>query len=138
MYDYWATYYYHTGMQSLVNYAGAAKLMERWQNPGDITDGPRMQYTYSTFGTGSYWNSHYLYDGDMVRLRDLTVNFNMPSNLISEIGVDTMNVYVKGTNIWTWTKDDVEFDPEIPPSNGFNNIYTPITKTWAIGLNLTF
>jgi hypothetical protein len=75
----------------------------------------------------------------MVRLRDLTVNFNMPSNLISEIGVDTMNVYVKGTNIWTWTKDDdVEFDPEIPPSNGFNNIYTPITKTWAIGLNLTF
>ena len=139
MYDYWATYYYHTGNQALINYAGAAKLMERWQQPGDITDVPRMQYTYSTFGTGSYWNSHYLYDGDMVRLRDLTVNFNMPSNLISEIGVDTMNVYVKGTNIWTWTKDDdVEFDPEIPPSNGFNNIYTPITKTWAIGLNLTF
>tara|TARA_B100001939_G_scaffold133433_1_gene115945 strand:+ start:4 stop:3060 length:3057 start_codon:yes stop_codon:yes gene_type:complete len=138
IYEYWATYYMHTGLQALRNYAGAAELMNRWQQPGDITDVPRMQYTYSTTGTGSYWNSRFLSDGDMVRLRDLTVNYRVPGNLVESAGLDAVNVYVKGTNIWTWTKADIEYDPEVPPANGFNNIYVPIPKSWQLGVNLTF
>jgi hypothetical protein len=138
IYEYWATYYMHTGLQSMRNYAGAAELMNRWQNPGDITDVPRMQYTTNTVATGSYWNSRFLSDGDMVRLRDLTVNYRVPGNLVESAGLDAVNVFVKGTNIWTWTKADIEYDPEVPPANGFNNIYVPIPKSWQLGVNLTF
>ena len=138
IYEYWSTYYMHTGLQALRNYAGAAELMNRWQNPGDVTDVPRMQYTYSTVGTGSYWNSRFLSDGDMVRLRDVTINYTFPRKLVGELGLDNLLLYVKGTNVWTWTKADIEYDPEVPPSNGFNQIFVPLPKSWQLGLNLTF
>jgi hypothetical protein len=45
---------------------------------------------------------------------------------------------VKGTNVWTWTKDDLPIEPEVSISSGQWNLWNPVPKTWALGLNLTF
>ena len=113
-------------------------LMNRWQQPGDITDVPRMRWTTSRTTAGSYHTDRFLYDGDFVRLRDLTVNYNFPSSLISEIGLDRLSVYVKGTNVWTWTKEDLPIEPEVSIASGQWQLWNPVPKTWALGLNLTF
>ena len=138
IYEQWAGYYLHSGLLSTMYYNGMSDLMDRWQQPGDITDVPRMRWTTSRTTAGSYHTDRFLYDGDFVRLRDLTVNYNFPSSLISEIGLDRLSVYVKGTNVWTWTKDDLPIEPEVSIASGQWQLWNPVPKTWALGLNLTF
>ena len=79
-----------------------------------------------------------MYDGDFIRLRDLTVNYNLPKSLLGNSGLDGVNVFVKGLNLLTWTKDkDLPFDPEIRMGGSWE-IYTPILKSVSVGANIKF
>ena len=40
--------------------------------------------------------------------------------------------------MWTWTKDDLQFEPEVSLSSGQYNFWAPVPKTWALGVNLSF
>ena len=112
--------------------------MDRWQNPGDITNVPRMRYSTSTSGTGSGNSTRFLYDGDYVRLRDLVIGYNVNSSAAEKLGFDSIALNVKGTNLWTWVKDDdLQVDPEVAFSGSWE-IYTPILKSISLGLNLKF
>ena len=127
----------HSGMLSSVYYQGAAELMNRWQQPGDVTDVPKMIWSTSRTLAGSYHSDRFLYDGDFIRLRDLVVNYDLPKSLVGEV-FDRASVYVKGTNVWTWTKEDFEIDPEVSLSSGQWNLWNPVPKSWTVGVNLTF
>ena len=137
IYEQWAGYYMHSGMLSSVYYQGAAELMNRWQQPGDVTDVPKMIWSTSRTLAGSYHSDRFLYDGDFIRLRDLVVNYDLPKSLVGEV-FDRASVYVKGTNVWTWTKEDFEIDPEVSLSSGQWNLWNPVPKSWTVGVNLTF
>ena len=138
IYEQWAGYYMHSGLLSVMYYQGAADLMNRWQQPGDVTDVPKMIYSTSRTTAGSYHNTRFLYDGDFIRLRDLTVNYQLPKSLLGNSGLSSASVYVKGTNVWTWTKDDFDFDPEVSLSSGQWNLWNPVPKSWTVGVNLNF
>ena len=134
IYEQWAGYYMHSGLLSVMYYQGAADLMNRWQQPGDVTDVPKMIYSTSRTTAGSYHNTRFLYDGDFIRLRDLTVNYQLPKSLLGNSGLSNASVYVKGTNVWTWTKDDFDFDPEVSLSSGqveFMESSTKILDCWC-------
>jgi len=138
VYERWAWYYLHSGRYSVQYYAASKRLLDRWQQPGDVTDVPKMRYTFSTATAGSGNSSRFLYDGDFVRLRDLTVNYNLPKSLLGNSGLDGVNVFVKGLNLLTWTKDkDLPFDPEIRMGGSWE-IYTPILKSVSVGANIKF
>ena len=138
VYERWAWYYLHSGRYSVQYYAASKRLLDRWQQPGDVTDVPKMRYTFSTATAGSGNTSRFLYDGDFVRLRDLTVNYNLPKSLLGNSGLDGVNVFVKGLNLLTWTKDkDLPFDPEIRMGGSWE-IYTPILKSVSVGANIKF
>ena len=64
--------YLNSGLRSVRSYQGDQRLMNRWQHPGDITDVPKMVYSSSSLLGGSATTSRHLYDGDFMRLRDLT------------------------------------------------------------------
>ena len=100
MYERWAWYYLHSGRYSVQYYAASKRLLDRWQQPGDVTDIPKMLYTFSTATAGSGNTSRFLYDGDFVRLRDLTVNYNLPKSLLGNSGLEGVNLFVKGLNIY--------------------------------------
>ena len=134
----WASYNLQSGQRSTLSYNGSQKLMERWQKPGDVTDVPKMRWSSSSTLTGSASSTRFLYDGDYVRLRDLVVGFNVSRGASERLGFDSIQINAKGTNIWTWIKDDdVSFDPEVGFGGGWN-IYTPIIKSISLGLNLKF
>ncbi len=138
IFESWASYNQQTGQRSLLSYNGSQKLLERWQNPGDVTDVPKMRWSSSSTLTGSATSTRFLYDGDYVRLRDLVIGYNVDQKATERLGFDSIQVNVKGTNIWTWVKDDdVSFDPEVSFGGGWN-IYTPIIKSISVGLNLKF
>ena len=138
IFERWNWYSQSTGLLSTRYYQGAASLMDRWQKPGDITNVPRMRYSTSTSATGSGTSTRFLYDGDYVRLRDLVVGYNVSNKAVESLGFDSIQVNVKGTNLWTWVKDDeLQTDPEVAFSGQWE-IYTPILKSISLGLNLKF
>jgi len=138
IFERWNWYSQQTGLFSTYYYQGAASLMDRWQQPGDITNVPRMRYSTSTSGTGSGTSTRFLYDGDYVRLRDLVIGYNIDRSAAEKLGFDSIGLTVKGTNIWTWVKDDgLQTDPEVAFSGQWE-IYTPIIKSISVGLNLKF
>ena len=138
IFERWNWYSQSTGLLSTYYYQGAASLMNRWQKPGDVTNVPRMRYSTSTATTGSGNSTRFLYDGDYVRLRDLVIGYNINSSAAESLGFDSIALNVKGTNLWTWVKDDdLQVDPEVAFSGSWE-IYTPILKSISVGLNLKF
>ena len=89
-------------------------------------------------GSGERATSRWLYDGSFLRLRDLTAAYYLPERIISRIGVSSFQVFLRGTNLWTFTKDrDLYMDPE-QAVNGNYDALTPATKTISFGIDLQF
>src|SRR5699024_3864184 len=106
----------------------------RWQEPGDETDVPKIIYN----GPESHRSSRWLADGSYVRLRDVTLSYNLPSEFLNKIKVRNANVYVRANNLITYIKDDrLRFDPEQSIS-GQQALRTPKNKTIVLGINIDF
>lgn len=121
--------------------------LNRWQNPGDITDVPQARlYGFNGYGHSTRW----LDDASFIRLRNLTLGYNIPKTVIDRIGFSAVKVYVSGTNLLTFT-DFPGYDPEArldsfdadldEPSglaSGQSFYSAPLAKTFAVGLNINF
>ena len=58
--------------------------------------------------------------------------------MLGNSGFDGVNIFVKGLNLFTWTKDkDLPIDPEVRMGGSWE-IYTPILKSISVGANLKF
>ena len=137
VFERWAWYSMHSGLRSTYYYQGDQRLMDRWQQPGDVTDVPKMVYSTSSLSGGSGTTSRFLYDGDFMRLRDLSLNYTLPKSATDAIGFNRVDIFVKGLNLFTWTKDELPFDPEVRASGNFR-ITTPPLKSVSLGVNLNF
>ncbi|MEL6922806.1 MAG: TonB-dependent receptor [Bacteroidota bacterium] len=112
-------------------------VLDRWQQPGDITDVPRFEWGNRT-NSNQRGSSRWIHDGTHVRLRNLTVAYNLPTSLVTKANMTSARVYLRGTNLLTWTRDpDLYLDPEAG-INGFVNSPVPNLRTIALGIDLGF
>jgi TonB-linked SusC/RagA family outer membrane protein len=110
--------------------------LKRWQKPGDKTNEP--QYVAGNQSQSNTTSSRYFYKGDYIRLRNLTLSYQFPRNLLKSVRADNCMIYLRGTNLWTKAFDkNLTFDPE-QPINGTNDLQILLQKTFSIGLNLNF
>ncbi|WP_054722872.1 hypothetical protein [Marinifilum fragile] len=134
VYEEWHRYTNGTDVFSVLYYQGVDKLLDRWQKPGDQTRYGKFEYT------GRPWQRHskFLYDGDYIRLKDLSVGYDFNKNVTDAIGIGGLRVYVRGTNLLTWVKDDnLDYDPEVD-TDGYTGMTTPPAKSFIFGVNLKF
>ena len=82
-------------------------------------------------GSGEAANSRWLYDGSFIRLKDLTVAYQFPETITSVLSVNSLRMYFRGTNLLTFTKEDLYIDPE-QAINGLYSGQTPALKTLSI------
>ncbi len=112
------------------------KQLRRWQKPGDKTDLPA--YIYGNSNNSTAESSRWYYKGDFLRLRDLTLSYQLPKSLIERIKLDNVNFYIKGTNLWTKAFDkNITFDPE-QGFNGTNDFQVYIQRTFTFGARIGF
>ncbi|WP_407482193.1 SusC/RagA family TonB-linked outer membrane protein [Elizabethkingia meningoseptica] len=136
IYEQFSRFYYRTNSFTLGSYNGTADLMDRWQKPGDVTDIPKLVYN----GADNFHNtsSRYLYRGDFIRLKDITLGFRLPKQFINSLGLTGLAITLRGTNLWTYVFDkNLKFDPEVT-ADGFSNLRTPPVKSVMFGVNLQF
>ncbi|MBS3776848.1 MAG: TonB-dependent receptor [Bacteroidales bacterium] len=131
----WQEYYFNSGFYPVALFQGVDGLMRRWQEPGDETDVPKQLYANDLSAEAS---SRFLHEGDFVRLKGLTLGYNLPENIASNVGMNGIRIYARATNYFTWVKDDnLKYDPEVR-ANGYTRLTTPPTKSIVLGLNLNF
>lgn len=87
-------------------------------------------------------SSRVIEDGSFLRLKTLTLGYNLPKSLIKKWGIGSARVYVAGQNLWTLTGYS-GYDPEVSIRNsaltpGLD--YSAYPRAYAInfGLNLGF
>lgn len=111
-------------------------VLRRWREEGQITDIPRALYKEGYNYLGS---DRFVEDASFLRLKSLSLTYNVPKNLCQNWGLNNMNVYVTGYNLFTWT-DYTGQDPEIKPSNTLtkDTAVTPCSIQFVCGVNLSF
>lgn len=72
-------------------------------------------------GPTGRFSSRTIEDGSFLRLKTISLAYNLPSMWLSKIKVKSASVFVTGQNLHTWTKYS-GMDPEVSVSN---NILTP-------------
>lgn len=78
------------------------------------------------------------------RLKNITIGYSLPQNLVARIKLQNVRVYLSGENIWETTKLNVPLDPEIDYTvpglndpNTFGRAY-PYSRNYSFGLQVTF
>ena len=128
-------YTHHSGIYSLTIFNGVEPMMDRWQEPGDITNVPKVVYNIND---DSRTSTRFLYDGNYVRVKDLVLGYTIPKALTQSVGFDQVAVSIRGTNLFTWVKDkNLKYDPEVKAS-GMTQITTPPVKSVVFGVNVNF
>ena len=76
------------------------------------------------------------FDGSFVKLRNLTLGYNVDSEVASSIGMRNLRVYLQGQNLW-FDSDYDTFDPEIGESTLGSGV-APSSSMWAFGVRANF
>jgi len=117
--------------------------LNRWQQPGDITNVPQARFGESN---GTQHSSRYLQNADFIRLRNMSLGYSLPNSVTEKINVGRIRLYFTGFNLLTFTDYD-GYDPESTDDStaAANNIQVgetfysaPPARTYTLGLNIDF
>lgn len=122
-------------------------LVANWGNMPAILDGtswskyntpeqnlaakyPRLSYTNggSNYAMSDYW----LINGAYLRVKNITLGYNLPSELTQKVKLQRVRVYTSASDLLTFNKFPKGWDPEVSES-GY-----PITASFVFGLSVTF
>ncbi|PIQ22930.1 MAG: SusC/RagA family protein [Cytophagales bacterium CG18_big_fil_WC_8_21_14_2_50_42_9] len=98
-------------------------------------DNPSNEYPRANSTRGYRASDFFLTDGSFLRLQNVTLGYNVPTGTIR--GVKSLRIYVSGNNLYTFTKFNTGFDPEMG-ENGVNQGAYPRPRAMSLGINLGF
>lgn len=121
--------YFDESNGRFMTYNQSRRLLNRWKQPGDITDIPRH-------GEYTEFDSRLLEDASFLRLKNLMLSYSLPSGLLKKSGfIRGLRFYAQGQNLLTFTNFS-GLDPE-----GVTNVYAaqyPMSRQYTFGLDLMF
>ena len=121
--------YFDESNGRFASYNQSKRLLNRWKEPGDITDIPRH-------GVYTEFDSRLLEDASFLRLKNLMLSYTFPKELLGKTRfISGVRIYAQAQNLLTFTKFS-GLDPE-----GNSNRYAaeyPMTRQYTFGLDLTF
>lgn len=137
------SYKYNTNGFFISNYNMEQETLGRWHGEGTSTTIPRLTANDRNFNSRA--SSYYLTNGAYLRLRNITLGYNLPDRLMERWHMSGMRVYLTGQNLITFTHYD-GYDPEIGITFGGNagtlnlgqdQVNYPQPKIIMAGINLT-
>lgn len=122
-----------------------ADFANRWKEAGDedTTDIPRWVGNSNTSTTQRYVR-YYIYadrnvvDASFIKLRDITLSYALPQQILQKVRFSTMSVQLQMGNIMLWKANEFDIDPEyFAPLTGTRTLLRG-QHTFSIGTNITF
>ena len=107
----------------------------RWEKEGDIATHPRAVLNGNK--ASNKISSRYLEDGSYLRLRNVTLSYDVPAAFTDKLRAQGLRVFVSGDNLFTWTNFS-GIDPEVDISSGQSATRYPSSKKLMFGVNIDF
>ena len=125
------------------------RIADRWRQPGDDARYPRVALDPASHGNDKEWfnTDLWLDDASYVRLRNINLNYQLPTRLLGSIGASQGSIGIGGVNLLTFT-NFTGLDPEVV--RDFDNVNDrnlsvnisyltpPQERSYTFMLNLTF
>ena len=113
-------------------------MADRWTADNPSLTEPRI----SNGGSNYRVSDRFLFDGDFIRLRSITLGYTWPKSYTSKGKIDRLRFFVTGTNIWSDQKY-TGYSPEFPNGSnayevGFDFGSYPVSKSWQGGIEINF
>lgn len=112
----------------------------RWKKEGDVATHPKPVLNGNK--NSNAISSRYLEDGSYFRLRNVTVGYDFPKDMIKKAHMTKCRVYFSGDNLFTLTKFS-GMDPEVSLGRGssiagFYGQTYPVGRTFQGGVEISF
>ena len=105
--------------------------VDYWTPENPTNDFPRPNRFYG-FGKTRYSSTLKYEKGSFVKIRDITLAYNLPAKALKNIGLDRVRIYATAKNFFTFSSIE-NYDPERGGGISF-----PMTKQLVFGVNLDF
>jgi hypothetical protein len=124
-----------------VNFNQRVDAFNYWRQPGDTNVLPSPLYGNEAQNTSDRW----LQKGDYIRLRNLTLGYNLPTKFAQAAYLKSLRIFIQGQNLWTWAPH-FNGEPEVGIGSGETtntvgfgnyNLYSyPQTQSISIGVDI--
>ncbi|WP_323757788.1 SusC/RagA family TonB-linked outer membrane protein [Roseivirga sp.] len=122
-------------MAALDGSALSVDIADRWQNPGDITDVPRISINNNTnnIATSDRW----LTDASFLNLRNINLGYEFKKAAVQSLGISSLRTYVSAENLFF-----ISSKKGLNPMETFNGtqdagLYPP-SRVLTLGVNINF
>ena len=121
--------YFDESNGQFMSYNQSRRLLDRWKQPGDVTDIPRH-------GIYPEFDTHLLENASFLRLKNVMLSYSLPAGVLRKTRVlRGARIYAQAQNLLTFTNFS-GLDPE-SPANIYQAQY-PMSRQFTFGLDLTF
>ena len=105
-----------------------------WKQPGDTNVLPKPVYNNSS--SSDQMSTRYLEDGSYLRIKDVTLAYNLPSRWTKKALMSGVRIYASALNLYTFHNMNY-WDPE-HGTIGNTIISYPMTRSMIVGVDITF
>ena len=112
------------------------KVLNRWRIPGQQTDIPKVGFVQHN-------STYYLENGSYLRVKDISLSYDVPRSIISKFGLTKLMPYVSATNLFTITKYS-GLDPELNQHGNSGTVQGldwgtyPLNRSFVMGVKVEF
>ena len=124
------------------NFGSYAVLNDRWISQQEPGNGKHPKAERASGGNNNRPSSYQVEDGSYIKLRSITLGYNMPQQLISGFARN-VRLYGMVTNVAIWT-DYIGFNPEVNLSQssgltpGEDYGAYPLSRSFQFGIDISF
>lgn len=124
--------YYSSMNLNYMNNTWNQNILRRWQQPGDVTDVPRVEIGK----TKTYVTDRYLVDASYFAIKNITLSYTLPKKLVAKAKLKNVRVYGSCDNLVLFSHLD-GMDPQYNFSGGTTFSYAP-NRTVTFGVEVNF
>lgn len=124
------------------NFGSYAVLNDRWRSPDNPGNGEHPKAERASGGNNNRPSSYQVEDGSYIKLRNITLGYNVPQTLIGNFARN-VRLYGSVTNVAIWT-NYIGFNPEVNLSQG-NGLTPgedygayPLSRAFQFGIDISF
>lgn len=108
-----------------------------WRKPGDRAKNP-IVISNNPFKSSESTSTRRMISSDHLRLKNITLAYNLPKRWMDRIGLAGAKVYVNGNDVLTFSENKY-VDPEVNINGMSRSIDSwPMLKSWRVGINVQF
>ena len=126
----------HQSLMSASNYGGASHvdILKRWQNPGDVTNVPRMDAGRAVDFNAT--SSRWLIDASYFNIRNISLSYDLPVKWNQKLKINNAQIFATVENVAFFSKR-IGMNNQQAFSGVTSNAYPP-ARTVTAGISLNF